>query len=196
MKICAISSAVALLPLSIVLVSSASWAEEVPRFEGDVVVTWIQGSTEPDRDMKLVEPFRYIDSRGHAWEVPPGAVINGASIPTVFWNTIGPPFVGDYRRASVVHDFHCGEQSQPWRDVHRMFYEASLMGGVGKIRAKMMYVAVYAKGPRWPEPGRLGATIEPKPNVSDSDVNNVQNWVQRNDPSLAEIEARLNAEAN
>lgn len=115
------------------------------RFEGDVIAVWDQDG----RNMTLREDFAYIDSRGRRWLAPANSVINGASIPQGFWTFIGGPFEGRYRNASVVHDVGCHEMRQSWEDVHRMFYEACLCGGVDETQAKMMYYAVYHFGPRW-----------------------------------------------
>ena len=94
------------------------------------------------RNMTLREDFFYIDSQGRRWRAPTGAIVNGASIPSVFWTAIGGPFEGKYRNASVVHDVGCAEMRQPWEDVHRMFYEACRCGGVDETQAKLMYYAV------------------------------------------------------
>ena len=115
------------------------------RFEGRVVARW-----ESDgRSMTLVEPFAYVDPRRSRWSAPVGAVVNGASIPRVFWSLIGGPFSGEFRDASVVHDVACETRDRPWRAVHRMFYEACRCGGVGAVKAKTMYYAVFHFGPRW-----------------------------------------------
>ena len=115
------------------------------RFEGDVVAAW-----DPDgRNMTLRENFAYIDSMERRWLAPAGTVVDGASIPRLFWTVIGSPFAGKYRNASVVHDIECDEMRQPWQDVHRMFYEACRCGGVDEAQAKIMYYAVYHFGPRW-----------------------------------------------
>lgn len=66
-------------------------------------------------------------------------------------------FVGDYRRASVVHDYYCypaNRNQNTSKQVHRMFYEAMLCDGVKKRRAKKIYKAVVAKEP--------GGPIQPK----------------------------------
>jgi hypothetical protein len=114
-------------------------------FEGDVVARW----GNDGRLMTLVEPFAYVDSRQTRWEAAAGAVIDGASIPRAFWSVIGSPFAGEFRNASVVHDVACEERNRPWRAVHRMFYEACRLGGVGAVKAKTMYYAVFHFGPRW-----------------------------------------------
>ncbi len=115
------------------------------RFEGDVVARW----EHDGRLMTLVEPFAYVDPRQARWEAAAGAVIDGASIPRAFWSVIGSPFAGEFRKASVVHDVACEERNRPWRAVHRMFYEACRLGGVGAGKAKTMYYAVFHFGPRW-----------------------------------------------
>jgi hypothetical protein len=115
------------------------------RFVGDVVARWNDGG----RDMTLVAPFAYVDPRDVAWEAPAGAVVDGASIPQAFWSFIGGPFSGAFREASVVHDVACEVRARPWRDVHRMFYEACRCGGVERLRATLMYYAVFHFGPRW-----------------------------------------------
>jgi hypothetical protein len=99
--------------------------------------------------MTLREDFAYIDSMGRRWLAPTGTVVDGASIPRLFWTVIGSPFAGKYRNASVVHDIECDEMRQPWQEVHRMFYEACRCGGVDEAQAKTMYYAVYHFGPRW-----------------------------------------------
>jgi hypothetical protein len=76
-------------------------------------------------------------------------VINGASIPRLLWSIVGSPFVGDYRRASVLHDAACDQRDEPHELVHRMFYDASLDDGVAPELASVMYDAVATFGPRW-----------------------------------------------
>ncbi len=105
-------------------------AAESPSFDGDVVMKWLQHDGD-DRLMQLQQPFAFVDRRGKRWHVPQDAIVDGASIPRFFWRTIGPPFVGDYRFASVVHDYFCDERTETWQSTHRMFYEASLLGGGG-----------------------------------------------------------------
>ena len=130
------------------LLCGTAAAEDYGRFVGRVAVEWLDSQGD-SRDMRLLEEFAYVDPTGKVWAVPKGTVVNGASIPRLFWSLIGPPFVGAYRRASVIHDYYCEARSEPWLAVHRMFYEASLAGGVPEGTAKIMYMAVYGAGPRW-----------------------------------------------
>jgi hypothetical protein len=122
------------------------------RFKGDVIALWL-----PDgRNMQLIQRFAYIDPRGKEWVAPKDSIVNGASIPGFLWSSIGGPYEGQYRHASVVHDVACEEMTSKWEDVHKMFYEACRCGGVSDAKAKTMYYAVYNFGPRWQAPG-IGA---------------------------------------
>ena len=91
-----------LLLAFVALVAFAWWAYETTdpvfgRFEGDVVTKWITD----DLEMELVTDFNYIDPSGKRWTAPTGSIINGASIPSMFWSVIGGPFEGRFRKASV-----------------------------------------------------------------------------------------------
>jgi len=101
------------------------------------------------RLMQLLRDFNYFDPSNMKWTAPQGAKTDGASIPPVFWLFVGGPFEGQYRNAAIVHDTECDAKIHEWKAVHRMFYNASRAGGVGWIKASLMYAAVYAFGPRW-----------------------------------------------
>ena len=124
------------------------------RFVGEVVAKWLKHKGA-DRNMQLLEDFAYIDPDGLEWKAPKGSKVNGASIPEVLWASIGPPFVGDYRRASVVHDVACDARTQPHEAAHRMFYHAMRADGVGWVKANTMYQAVKRFGPTWGATGSL-----------------------------------------
>lgn len=155
-------------------------------FYGDVVARWLD-----DRRMELTEEFAYREpASGRVWYAPRGSVVDGASIPRVLWSVAGAPFTGAYRLASVVHDVGCQARIQRWEDVHRMFYEACRCAGVGRIRAKVMYAAVYHFGPRWDERGDFLAATRDE--LSPTEVDGFEQLVDRieeADLELAEIEA-------
>src|SRR5438046_1090750 len=69
-------------------------------FIGDVVAKWCNNN----RAMKLERDFAYREPSALTWTAPKASVVDGASIPRVFWTLIGGPFDGKYRNASVVHD--------------------------------------------------------------------------------------------
>jgi Protein of unknown function (DUF1353) len=99
--------------------------------------------------MELVDKFGFRDKTQVEWMVPKGTRVDGASIPQALWSIVGSPFTGKYRDASVIHDYYCDTRRRPWRDVHRVFYEAMIVSQVSEARAKLMYAAVYFAGPRW-----------------------------------------------
>ena len=99
--------------------------------------------------MLLVSPVIFYDRNGKQWEVTEGSIINGASIPRIFWTYFGAPFVGDYRKASVIHDHFCYTKSESWRAVHRMFLDALLVSDVPLVEAVIMYAAVYVGSEKW-----------------------------------------------
>lgn len=113
-------------------------------FYGDVKTYW-----GPRRKMILLDDVFFIDSLGILWRAQTGSEIDGASIPRFFWRFIGSPFVGLYRRASVIHDVACVERNRPHQEVHRMFYDAMIADNVPKIKARIMYMAVRVFGPKW-----------------------------------------------
>lgn len=154
------------------------------QFVGDVVAKWLPGG----REMQLTDDFGYVDASGRRWMVPKGSVVDGASIPRSLWSIVGAPFNGNYRKASVVHDFFCQRMTHPWKDVHRLFFEASLAEGNSLYHAKLMYGAVYAWGPRWEmvdgKPVRTREAVVPP---SESEVERLAEWIKANDPTLDDI---------
>ena len=101
------------------------------------------------RLMQLQQAFGYVDASGVSWEVPSGAIVDGASIPRILWPIIGGPWDGPYIEASVVHDWFCAVRIMPWQKTHRMFYEAMLTSGISNAKAKLMFLAVRYAGPSW-----------------------------------------------
>lgn len=169
-------------------------------FTGRVAVEWLTDH-DPERDMRLLEPFIFSDGSGKQWRVPAGAVVNGASIPRGFWSLVGSPFTGNYRRASVVHDYYCDTKDEPWQAVHKMFYHAMVAGGVPTLEAKILYGAVYAGGPRWEivitknlEGSDEKIVIPRFATISDQAQRNTNIWIRSTDPSLEEIDRQLDAQ--
>lgn len=110
-----------------------------PRFEWD----------EDGRIMTLLNRFAFVDNAKLVWSVPAKARVDGASIPKFAWSILGSPFVGRYRKASVVHDWYSDVRTREWKATHRMFYEAMRTSKVSGAKARIMYAAVYYAGPRW-----------------------------------------------
>jgi hypothetical protein len=123
--------------------------DTAPHFEGDVETRWlVHGGA--DREMELLREFAFVDSKGYRWVAHSGEKVDGASIPEQVWSTVaGTPFIGEYRRASVVHDVACDRHEKTSREAHRMFYEAMRTDGTEKARALLFYTAVRLFGPQW-----------------------------------------------
>ncbi|EAQ04891.1 hypothetical protein OB2597_06395 [Pseudooceanicola batsensis HTCC2597] len=106
----------------------------------------------------LAAELNFVDATGQLWVAPEGTLTDGASIPPAFVAVVGRPTSAPFAKAAAVHDSYCGVgnegttyfHTRPWRDTHRMFYEALRVGGTPERRAKTMYAAVYMGGPRWP----------------------------------------------
>jgi len=104
---------------------------------------------DPRPQFKLKKEFLFKDPNGLAWNVPSDEVVDGASIPQIFWSFIGGPFDGKYINASVIHDYYCRTKSRTAHDTHRNFYYGMRAVGVSDWQAKAMYWAVSAFGPSW-----------------------------------------------
>jgi Protein of unknown function (DUF1353) len=109
-------------------------------FSGNPRTEWLD---EPgaDRRMRLLELFWYDDPAGRRWDAPAGGTVDGASIPPALWSTVGSPYTGDYRRASVVHDIAC-DRGIDRKEADKMFYFACLAGGCSKAQAELLYAGV------------------------------------------------------
>ena len=171
-------------------------------FVGDVLTKWLV-QTGNDRNMELLGPFSFIADDGTRWDAPAGAVVNGASIPRALW-VFGPPFVGDYRRASVIHDYYCETKTRDWKSTHRIFYHGCIADGVSVLKAKAMYAAVYSRGPRWdlaPSDLKLfsstgsveipkGSKIDIIAQIETTKYDLIIDWINEENPTLDEIEKK------
>lgn len=179
-------------------------------FTGRVIAIW-QTEAGPDRTMQITEDFTYTDPSGLVWTAPAGISIDGASIPSFAWSFLSP-YIGDYRRASVVHDHYCRPPyQQTWRKTHRMFYNAARADGLGAVTAATMYAAIYAFGPRWADPvtgvmalaaaerDRLSEMLAAPPaatdmvwsQISETEFGRIARWIESDGPTLAQIEAQI-----
>ena len=89
-----------------------------------------------------------------------------------------------------------------------MFYEGCRAGGVGLIRSKAMYAAVYIGGPRWKvkKRGLFGRILKddeqdafesleaaPQPDMDPRKFGELQAWIESADPDISKIEEKSNA---
>jgi hypothetical protein len=105
----------------------------------------------------LSEPLNFVDAAGRNWVAPKGTLTDGASIPPVFLSMFGSPTDPKFAKAGALHDSYCGignertpyYHTRPWKETHRMFYEALRVSGTPERQAKTLFAAVYMAGPRW-----------------------------------------------
>jgi hypothetical protein len=182
-------------------------------FKGNVRAELLAPSRPADtfRDIKLLEPFGFVDSKSVHWDVPAGYVSNGASIPPTLWPVVGGPLDGPYRDAAVIHDYYCEARTRSDDDTHRMFYEAAIARGTSENIASTMYMGIIFGGPRWEvvaptPPKRAGFVLVQQQGAStpvDKGLVNRQAtpeqlkaaeelkaWIAREKPTLEEIKRR------
>ncbi|MGZ4967131.1 MAG: DUF1353 domain-containing protein [Chthoniobacterales bacterium] len=157
-------------------------------YSGPIETRW----ENDGRTMVLLSELRYTDPYGVVWIAPAGSRVDGASIPRAFWGMIGGPFEGKYRNASVLHDVAYDQQNRSPEQVDLMFYNAMRCSGVGVVTAKTMYYALVRHGRHWKH--RQAEAVDTGPPrssaVSPADVDEIQEWIRANDPSLDQIHAR------
>ncbi|RUU98423.1 DUF1353 domain-containing protein [Mesorhizobium sp. M6A.T.Cr.TU.017.01.1.1] len=113
-------------------------------FQGSFEFRWTTDPQNQHRIMMLLSDASFTDKVGKIWSVPKGTNIDRASIPAPLWSFAGSPFVGNYRRASVIHDRFCDTKTERASDVHKMFREAMEADGVGYLERLSKYMAVSA----------------------------------------------------
>lgn len=156
-------------------------------YSGPIETRW----EDDGRNMVLLNELRYTDPYGVVWIAPAGSKVDGASIPRAFWGMIGGPFEGKYRNASVLHDVAYERQDRSPQEADLMFYNAMRCSGVGVVTAKTMYYALVRHGKHWKFRGGPTDVNPPRASaVSPTDLDEIQEWVRANDPSLNQIRAR------
>jgi len=155
-------------------------------FSGPIETRW-----EADgRTMTLLNELRYTDPKGVVWIAPAGSRVDGASIPRALWPFFGGPFEGKFRNASVLHDVAYDQKSRPWKQVDRMFYDAMRCSGVGAVKAKTFYYALYRHGRHWksakkrPDDGSRSTAVNP------AEVDAIEEWIRQTNPTLDQIDTR------
>lgn len=175
-------------------------ADDGDRFIGRVVLEWVDRDNAPPL-LKLREHVGFIEYNGDAWFARKGEVVDGSSLPPAFISMFGSPFTGQHRIAAIIHDFYATNLREPWKDVHRMFYRASVTAGVPDTEAKAMYMVLYAQGPRWEVArsrcyGSCHGTSEPlawRPVTNESDLRVIADWIRKDNPPLEDIERKAHA---
>lgn len=97
----------------------------------------------------LGQEFGFVDTGKYGWMAKKGLLTDGASIPPWAQPFVGNPFEKAFIKAAVIHDHYCDRHVRPWRQTHRVFYDALLESGVSKSKAGIMYFAILVGGPKW-----------------------------------------------
>ena len=174
-------------------------AADTGRFQGRVILEWVDDSPFI-ATMRLVEEFSFQQASGVSWVVPAQTTLDGRFAPQLFTELMGHPFEGGFRKTAIVYDYVVKDMTRPWPEAQRMFYEASIVEGVLPIEAKVMYMLMNAGGTRWAERRsnscfdscHMGdSELSWRPLVDDGQVVALLSWVRQADPSLEEIERRV-----
>ena len=137
----------------------------------------------------------FVDANKKIWIAPPRTLTDGATIPRGLVPLIGDRQAREYVLAAALHDAYCGignddldtYHTERWDDVHRMFYEALLVGGTPPHKAKIMFAAVYLGGPRWDDPERSLDHVSEEALLREMEWCLI--WIERAEPSVEQIEA-------
>ena len=175
-------------------------SEDQGAFSGKVVIE-VLDEIEFAQKLRLLDAFAFTDANGQAWLARKGSILDGETVPHRLSTLSGLPPPAEYRKAAVVHDYFSRDRTEPWRLVHRMFYQASAVEGVSEREAKALYAAVYAGGWRWEPKGSscyrschvAAASLAWKPEATPAEVQPVLQWIAQTGPTLDEIDARLDA---
>ena len=87
---------------------------------------------------KLTKAFTYKDitiKKGYEWD--------GASIPWFFWLFVGSPFLPQFRRSSLIHDYFCDEDNNLDRkEGDKLFQKLLIEDQNSWLVSRLMYRAV------------------------------------------------------
>ncbi|WP_299846379.1 DUF1353 domain-containing protein [uncultured Roseovarius sp.] len=148
---------------------------------------------EPQDFFRLEKGLGFRDSAGREWVAPPETFTDGASIPEIFIPLIGKRRSRTFINAATIHDAYCGHgneglaeyKSRHWEDVHRMFYDALVVNGTSKTKARIMFAAVYLGGPRWGDRSRDMSSVSRTHMVQEMEW--CIRWIKRMKPSRERI---------
>jgi len=189
-----------LLAITAACLCTVAMSAERAGFSGKVMVELLDG-IEFAHKLRLLDDFAFTDAGGKVWLARKGGILDGESVPRELYSLDGLPYPAEYRKAATVHDYFCRVRTEPWRQVHRAFYHASVAEGVSETQAKALYATVYAGGWRWEQNGSscyrschaAAASLAWKPAVTPAQVQPVLQWIAHDGPTLDEIDARLDA---
>jgi hypothetical protein len=169
-------------------------------FSGKVVIELLD-EVEFVYKLRLLHDIAFTDAGGKVWLARKGAILDGENFPPELHVLSGLPYLAEYRKAGVIHDYFCRARSESWRQVHRTLYHASVVEGVTETQAKTLYAVVYAGGWRWEPKGSscyrschaAAVSLAWRPAINPEALQPVLQWIAHDRPALDEIDARLDA---
>lgn len=91
-----------------------------------------------------------VEVLGYTIRVKKDFDFDGASIPKIFWSTIGNPLTGDYKIAALIHDALYASQELQKELADNIFLEIMRLHGVSYAKRYSMYNAVkHFGGSAW-----------------------------------------------
>jgi len=168
-------------------------------FEGRVVVEWLDDAFVPS--VRTLEDYGFRQAKGKFWQVARGQVFDGRGMPPLFYDLVGQPYGGNFRKASIVYESATQRMTEKWDEAQRMFFEAAVAEGVAVPEAKVMYLLLALQGSRWEVPGSrcfgschgLSRPLEWRPVIDEAKTGELVNWVRAADPKLDEIDLRAHS---
>lgn len=165
-------------------------------FLGRVAVEWDDTDLFNRQRLVLLADFGFQDAGGRQWIARKGTALDGTSFSPLFEQLVGLPFVGEHRRAGVLHDYFAQQLTHDWKQVRRLYYEALLAEGLSVNEAKTAYAVLYATGMRWEVRGSscyvnchsAATALRWKPDVTEEELEPVFDLLNDGNPGLDEID--------
>lgn len=110
--------------------------------QGDVILKFLDDNTD---DCILLSDLYYTSDKFRI-HVKKGMTTDGASIPRILWTAIGSPFIGKYRKASIIHDALYRSHALSKKDSDRVFLDIMKSLGVGTIKRYLIFGGVFTFG--------------------------------------------------
>ena len=150
--------------------------------------------------LRLLEDFAFQDSHGKLWIARKGGIVDDEAVPRALLRLSGLPFAAEYRKAAVMHAYFCRSRNEPWKQVHRALFDASVAEGLSEREAKALYAVVYAGGWRWETRASSSCyrschaaseSLAWKPEASAAEIEPVLQWIAQDEPDLDAIDLRV-----
>lgn len=172
-------------------------------YSGRVVVELLD-EIEFVHKFRLLEDFAFVDAQGKLWTARKGGIVDDESIPRDLHILRGLPYIAEYRKAAVIHSYFCRTRTEPWKQVHRTLFAASVAEGVAETQAKALYAIVYAGGWRWEKRESscyrschaASESLAWKPAATGAEIEPVLQWIAQSDPDLDAIDQRVDQAVN